>query len=533
MTNFATPGRSFTSHIDLISGRQVLAQLNYEAASDSLRQIIHLQDSLLAAPPEGDQYLLLLEEIRLPLRDVVERVIGQFADRLLPLSAQEEEYFHLVVMAYRRMSNAYQQLTEMLAVQKHEPWYPYRMAVLLQRIMFYTASVAQAHFLGRRELPAGLWVEMHAAYSQAESLGVTLNRVDDALEPHRQASCCATVYVATQLLELASPYSLSLAHLRLIIRWTALWGHLVTVADVIPGSQLPPRLIDLSSDSALVVTDNTTKPTPFIRFLNTTQLDLEIRRTLQRLKEGTPPARLGLGDEAPVHIVRLVGRIARPWAQLIIPRRFRRMAAQGTLELIQGFEGIHYQLSGLDFSTVQSSLVYGREIYETRRSLWFEIEPNGKHVGGRGEYAPDAWTMLDQSLGGYRLVRSIEGKRIGQGQLVAVREINTGTWSLAQIRFLMEENRGSLVAGTSLFPGVPEPIALTLQVNDPKVRSDYFRAFILPPVGDQEASMVVPLGTYYPSRFCKMRRGPVVQEIIIKSLIEKGTDFERVGFVLN
>lgn len=531
--SFANPARAFSSRLDLVTGRQLLAQLNYEAPLDSLRQIIHLQDSLLAAPPEGDQYLLLLEEIRLPLREMADRVIQQFADRLLPWIPQEEEYFHLVVMAYRRMGNAYQQLTELLDTQKQEPWYPYRMAVLLQRILFYTSAVAQAHFLARRELPAGLWIEMHAAYSQAESLGVTQNRVDDALEPHRQASCCATVYVAAQLLELASPYSLSLAHLRLIMRWTVLWGHLVSISDRIPGSQLPPRLIDLSCDQALVATDNNTKPTPFIRFLNTNQLDLEIRRTLQRLKEGTPPSRLGLGDEAPVHIVRLVGRIARPWAQLVIPRRFRRVSAQGSLELIQGFEGIHYQLSGADFSTVQSSLVYGREIYETRRSLWFEVDPASTNtMGNRMEYAPDAWTMLDQSLGGYRLVRSIEGKRIGQGQLVAVREVNTGAWSLAQVRFLMEENRGSLVAGTSLFPGTPEPIALAIQSNDPKGRLDYFRAFILPPVGDQAASMIVPLGTYYPSRFCKMRRGPAVQEIVIKSLLEKGTDFERVGFVL-
>lgn len=508
-----------------------------QSPGEYLKHLVPFLDELLSNPPPDDQYLPRLEQIRKPLDQAGGLLQVAFQDRPLPLGQEDEEVLQLLITAYRRILNAYGQVMDRLAQHKLEPWYPYRMAVLLQRLLFYTSRVALIHYFGRRELPAGLWTEIHRAYAMAESLGVENNPVDDELEPHRQASSCSNTYVAAQLVALASPYSLSLRSLPLIQSWASLWSPLIAIHTHAQGSEIPALVINLSLDCGLVV-PGTSPTSPYLRFLDTTRMELEIRRTLKKLREKVPPGRLGLGDEAPTVVIRLVGRIARPWGQLVIPRRYRRSPAPGKVVLSTGFEAIHYFVTGSEFSSTDGATLYSRDIYESRMSTWHQVETfsTQQHRQTRAEYLPDVWNMADSSQRGMRILRSIEGRRISHGQLVCIRsQDEDGPISLGYVASLLQENRGGLTAGLSVFPGCPQGVAFSLLPETPEQKREYARALLLPKAVDveDEASLIIPLGLYYPGRRFEYRADKQQFVGTLRTALDKGSDFERVSFILD
>lgn len=500
-------------------------------------ELVASLDALLASPPETDAYLPLLEQFRAPLASATTQLQQQFLDRSLPMGGEEDKVFQLVITACRRMINAYSQLTQLLKASSQEPWYPYRMAVLLQRVLFYTSQLATAHYMARRELPAGLWVEMHRAFAVAESLGVAPNRVDDPLETHRQASSCTAVYVAAQLLALASPFSLNPRSLKLVIGWADLWAPLVSIDSQMLGDQMPPLVVNLSLDQGVVSTIQASKDSPFYRFLDTSRLEFEIRRTLKKLREKTPPGRLGLGEDAPSFVIRLVGRVARPWAQLVLPRRHRRVAAQGNVSVSLGFESIHFHVSGKEFSTPDATSVYTRDVYDSRVSSWHQVEGIHSRLpkGIRIEHFPDVWRLLDSSAQGFKLTRSNEGKRVSHGQLLGIQVEEGASWFLAVVSSLTQENRGGLTAGLFVLSGEPKGIAFARLPDDPAIGLEFVRAFILPavPSAEEEASLVVPAGLFYPGKRFEFRQEKRHIQGAMKHLLDKGADFEHFTFTLD
>jgi hypothetical protein len=63
--------------------------------------------------------------------------------------------------------------------------------------------------------------------------------------------------------------------------------------------------------------------------------------------------------------------------------------------------------------------------------------------------------------------------------------------------------------------------------------SKYVQAFLLPdmPVLKETTSLVLPPGWFAPGRLVEIHAGEEPQTVRLHSLIEKGSDYERVGFV--
>ena len=75
---------------------------------------------------------------------------------------------------------------------------PERLALILHRCLHYTALVMVEHYRARRELEAGLWLELHGYFGSAEEWGVaTLPVADPEMPEHGQGHCAAIYNAAT------------------------------------------------------------------------------------------------------------------------------------------------------------------------------------------------------------------------------------------------------------------------------------------------------------------------------------------------
>jgi hypothetical protein len=188
------------------------------------RQLMRFLDTLLQTPPEPSVLLALLEQARAPLCFVEEEMARRYHNRALPLGDEEESYFQQVVTAWRKMGKAYALCASLEQPDTANPQYVTLVATILHRCLYYTGMVILEHYRARRELPPGIWLDLHGYYETAEEWGVAYTPVEDVLESSLQATHCAAAYITLLLIEIASPYSNSVRNLNLIRRWAGC-GH--------------------------------------------------------------------------------------------------------------------------------------------------------------------------------------------------------------------------------------------------------------------------------------------------------------------
>lgn len=185
---------------DIQSGMNYLSQLSLANPIVAERQLMSFIESLLVAPPDSGVLLALLEQARAPMCFVEEEMARRYHNRALPLADEEESYFQQVVTAWRKMGKAYA-----LCAQREEPdsesaQYLSMMATILHRCLYYTGMVILEHYRARRDLPPGIWLDLHGFYETAEEWGIAYTPVEDALEtackppivPRLTRRCCSS-----------------------------------------------------------------------------------------------------------------------------------------------------------------------------------------------------------------------------------------------------------------------------------------------------------------------------------------------------
>jgi hypothetical protein len=143
----------------------------------------------------------------------------------------------------------------------------------------------------------------------------------------------------------------------------------------------------------------------------------------------------------------------------------------------------------------------------------------------------DTWEVVNQSANGFRLVRSVSGRKMVHGQLLALCPHDGERFMLAQATWLMQESKGGLIAGVRALPGLPTAICAR-QVDLAGESSEiYQRAFILPALQSvgAEQSLVVPPGWFKPGRTVEIFTDGAWR-VRMKHILDVGPDFERVSF---
>ena len=519
---------------DLETGLNFLSRLplaNPLQAEAALNQFF---DSLLDSPPPALAYLNLLEQTRVPLCFVEEELARRYVNKALPLGDVEEQAFQQVIAIWRKVTRAYSHCAQ-LDSDAEDPEHALRVSLVLQRCIYYTSMIIVEHHRARRELPAGVWLDLHGYYASAEEWGVATYPLADALDPHGRATHCCAAYVAALLMDLAGPYSLSVRDQGLVRRWATLWAPLVSVHGAEPGEALPPFIVDLLQDLGLKPMADSLN-TSQLRRLDTSRLAMVLTQVRQQLAQKISPAQIGLGEDCSAGVCkRLLEHLSRPWTQARAARKFRRHATSGIARVGAGFEAMHYFISGREFTQPENTRVYSRQEFDTLFVFRHMDDPSAKLQIHQGIQVavPDEWEVVNQSANGFRLIRSVAGAKVAHGQLLALCPPDGDRYFLAQVTWLMQDRGQGLVAGVAALPGAPQAISARLLTGHGNRSELYSCAFLLPAVDAVGAaqSLVLPTGWYQAGRVIEIYTdGP--WRVRLDHVLQEGPDFERVSFSL-
>lgn len=521
---------------DLRSGSDYLAQLSLANPLVGERQLIRFLDGLLRSPPDPGVLLALLEQARAPLCFVEEEMARRYHNRSLPLVGEEESYFQQVVAAWRKMGKAYALCARLERPDAQNPQYVTLVATILHRCLYYTGMVILEHYRARRELPPGIWLDMHGYYESAEEWGVAYTPVEDVLESSLQATHCAAAYATLLLIEITSPYSNSVRNLNLVRRWAGMWAPLVSIHKLDDDLEVPPYLVELMKDVPLHPTAYTEEPTKDARRLDTSRLALQVAHMLSQLRQRVTPSQLGLGEETSAHVIGLLEHLARPWSQAASPRRFRRFATEGIAHVAVGFEAMHYCLTGNELTQPDSASCYSRGEFDELFTFRDQVDPgHALAIKPLISFPVDEWNVINHSANGFRLTRSCAGQRIMHGQLMVLRPHDGDHFLLVQATWLMQDESGGLVIGVATLPGMPSGIGIRQAAQGGGSIERYAPAFMLPavPAIGEEASVVLPSGLYQASRILDFFvEGGASGQLRMSHILQRGTDFDRISFQL-
>ncbi len=520
---------------DLESGQAYLSSLMLANPLAAEQQLTLFLDSLLAEPPDPGILLQLLEQARTPLCFVEEEMARRYQNKPVPLNQEENSAFLQVIAAWRKMGKAYALCARMEEPATENPDYEALVATILHRCIYYTGRVILEHYPARRELPAGIWLELHGYYESAEEWGVASLPVSDMLENDLQATHCMAAYVSLLLIDMANPYGQNARNLNLIRRWASMWAPLVSVEHLDDELVIPSYIVELMKDQALHPGSVIEGPSRDVRQLDTTRLGLQISHVLSQLKMRLTPSQLGLGEDTAGHVTQLLEYLLRPWTQSASLRRFRRFASNGTARVGLDFEDMHFFVSGKPFEQPGAAAAYSRDEFDQLFTFRDSVEPSGHALSIRppAEFEAEAWAVVNHSASGFCMSRPVEGERLMLGQLLSVCPHDGERFLLAHIVWLMAEDSGSLLLGLSTLPGVPTPIAVRIAALDGHAANDrYVQAFMMPalPAVGEEASLVLPQGFYQASRELEVFSGDTLRKLRMRHMLHRGHDFERVSF---
>jgi hypothetical protein len=518
---------------DLQTGIQILSRLSLANPQQAQNDLNRFLDSLLQSPPRAGVYLSLLEQTRVPLCFIEEELARRYVNKPLPLGGIEEEIFRQGIAIWLKATRAYSHCAQ-LDTSTDDPEHLLRIALILHRCIYYTGMVIIEHHRARRELPPGLWLDLHGYYATAEEWGVATLAIPDVLDPLGRSTHCTAAFISLLLSELAGPYSLSVRDQSLVRRWANSWSPLVSLHSAMPGEPLPQFVIDLMQDLGLRSTADCMQ-TEQLRRLDTSRLAMQLAQIRQQLKQKLSPSQLGLGEDCTAgQCNRLLEHLSRPWSQARAPRKFRRHATSGIASLCTGFDAMHYFISGKDFSQPENVRAYSRQEFDSLFTFRHMVDPTQQlQMQEKSGYAADPWEVVNQSANGFRLMRSVVGKKMEHGQLLAVCPHDGERYLLAHTTWLMQEQGGGLIAGVAALPGMPQAVAARLIRPEVSHTDQYSRAFVLPatPGVGNEQSLVIPQGWY--------RTGHIVElyadgawRIKLLHVLDDGPDFERVSFVV-
>lgn len=530
MSDSISPPLKFT---DIQSGLDYLAGLSLAHPVVAEQQLMRFIDALLAEPPDPGVLLTLLEQARVPICFVEEEMARLYHNKALVLSESEELSFQQVITAWRKMGKGYAMCAQLETPDWSNPRYTALMASILHRCIYYTGMVILEHYRARRELPAGIWLDLHGFFETAEEWGIASTPVVDGLESNLQATHCAAAYTTLLLIDIASPYSNTVRDLNLIRRWAGMWAPLVSIAKLDDDLEIPPYIVELMRDTPMHPSALSDSPGADARRLDTTRLGLQINHMISQLRLQMTPSQLGLGEETAGHVTKLLQRLCLPWTQSASPRKFRRFASEGIARIATGFDAMHFHVTGKEFSQPATANSYSRGAFDQIFTFGDRAHPEQDLVIKPGVSFPyEEWSVINHSANGFRLGATHPQLKIRHGQLLVVCPHDGDQFLLAQANWLMQEENGGLIVGVATLPGVPAGVGIRQSGLTGEHSDRLSPAFLLPalPSLKEEGSIVLASVTFQANRLMDVFLGEERFQIRLRHIVQRGADFDRASY---
>lgn len=521
--------------------RQWLMTTPLSNAVQALAQMLRQLNLLNREDVTTQERLAILELLRKRLVQAQEEGAKRFIGKPLPLVPPEQAAFDSAQAVWQALLKGYTRCIETELAASAEP--NGRLAQLFQRA-FATLAAAQLDLYRAGFEPGPThWQSAHKLYESAEKAGIAGVEAEDALRQGKSLSTPEAGYAEMMLLHATSPHELSSRHLTWAVRWSRRWSRKVRIFAAAPAMDGETLLLHVNLDSdqpAGYQPENG----PGARWLDTSPVRRSIKRRLNLLEKGTPPAELQLGEDCTQPACGLVLKhIYQRWCRGGISRKHERTGINANCQLVMGVEGIYLHLAnGQPFR--QPGYADDEALRRERDEMatFDQVAPrslgNLGNLGHRYGRQPEEWNvveewqMIDESATGVHATHPLNEtlERVNQRQLVAVRPPSANAFLIASLRWGMVTGDGQLHVGIMILPGRPEPVAVR-PVELSGVREPYRPAFLLPavPTVGSVTSIITPPGYFRAGRILESV-GSQHPRIRLTHLVDRGIDFDRVGF---
>jgi hypothetical protein len=499
-----------------------------QAHSDLLDQVRRLSDAAMH-PVERFK---MLEVLRDPAVFVQTELAKKFYNKALPLAEVERKSFQAAIQLWQALGAAYRVCIEacIVATEPDKEILKYA-AAICHRALACTANGMADHLRANHSFPSAYWSELHAAYRQAEQLGVATTPVTDPASRQAGDRTCTGAYVAPMLMVLANPHESFQRHIGMVARWLERWAEKTVISKTAPEKTAKPALlVDLASAAGAY---RNAEPGADPRWIDIDGISHTMKKRVHLLRKGQTPAEIFLGEDCVQPACEaLLKFLYQHWCDGREARAHPRRSVASQAQACSGFEAMHYYISGTIFKQPDAKS-------EVARHHRDEIATFGQ-VGKREEevhslihgYVMENWKVQNETVAGLRLVRPAgnPGARLSPLQLIAVRPDDGKGFMLAVVRWVVMEGE-DLTIGVRLLPGVPEPMgARPTGVN---ARNEKFQqAFAMPsvPALQAVAAVALPTGWYKRDKILEIHTTQIVKIKLVESL-ERGYDYERVTYI--
>lgn len=479
--------------------------------------------------------LKISELLRNQVAFVQMEMARKYLGKPLPLETAERDTWNSVDGLWAAMSAAYRlSLQDCVEdgsdIARH-------VTLIAHRCLRYTGLRMMENCRIYREPGKALWRQAHELFALAEQRGFAADAVKDSLNEQSDSTSCTAAYAQILLTHLADPYRLTSEQLNLLDRWLDKWAVRVTVATQPPEhAALPQVAVDLAGTAAPhVVREGQGQTLAKPRYLDMERLAATFQKRIKRLRKGGDPVELGLGkDCTPRDCENLLVTLYQHWCQAAPAKRdFTRRAGADKAQTALGMAAIHFFLGGEQpfKQPGEKEKLSQREIHDLQFFGRISEKTEKHHVSQLG-FGLETWQIQDESALGFRLIRpDQDGMRIRLKQLIAVRPTDSSAYALGVIKWLIFPLDGGLHIGVRILPGLSLAVAARPLPLIMDAANKYTQAFLLSdmPVLREAASLVLPPGWFGPGRLVEIR-GKESQTVKLLTLIEKGNDYERVGF---
>lgn len=526
MKNFRTPAACL----------EALERLNPSNVTETHATLAGMLQSLLEDQHPPGQHLQILEAARLPLELVQEELGKRYAAQPLPPDSAENTTLQNVVELWQTMRRSYADIAQRSstdsALSDQQP-------LLAQRSVAYAGQAIFEFFRAHRAVPTGMWLALHQSFAAAETRGLAEARAPDPLNNAWNAQSAAEGYAAALLVDLANPYGRNKREFNWICRWAQRFAPYCGLSPAGGATKPTAYGLDLAGDHALRPFGALPAGRPSLRCFDGTRLAEQLRSTLDQFKQGTTPAELGLGEDCATEAgAKLLISLYRPWGLGSVGRRFRRRSSNGMVKLTGNWGAIGFHLQGKPFDdpdrlTTPRSLrsdirllTFGERVEDADTESAVQIEERAHRLG----FAYENWTLLDQSVGGFRLGQKPTTERLAHHQLVGVLPPDGNHLLLGQVSWLLYRDDGTMEAGINLLDGVPEAMAVRQVLPDGR-REPYYLAYHLPavPALQKPASLVLPGGWFQEGRIVEQHTGKI-KALRLCQLLLRGTNFDQITY---
>jgi len=519
------------------AGIELLQRLNPADVDATQRVLSEFVIGLHAAAPSPTQHLEMLEAARAKIDAAQTELAKRYASHPLPPDSVENETLQRVVALWRAVARSYAGIAgaEDGALHEHR-------ALLAQRRVDAAGKALLEYFRAHRAVPARAWSELHASYAAAEGEALAHVRVPDPLNEVWKAQSTTEAYVAVLLVELANPFGRSQREFDWVCRWAQRFSPYCRIDTAAGGEAAKPAAygLDLAADYGLRPLGVLPASASLRRFEGS-RLAGQIRGVIGQFKQGAAPASLGLGADCPPDAsTRLLLSLYRPWGLASAGRRFPRRGCNGKAELCGDWLAIGFNVAGRPFE--QPSL------FPTPRGLSVAVplpafgepgvppatrggDPRQHREAERHGFAAERWTMFDQSVNGFRLLRQPQHERLDHRQLVGIRPPDGERFLLGQVSWLMYRDDAVMEAGIQVLPGLPKVVAARQSDLLRGRHIAYQPAFLLAAVPALKSgpSLVLPAGWFRPHGVIDIHDDKPMQ-FRLTGLVLQGKNFDQVTF---